>query len=243
MHLLTRIEARRHIETTRLSPKSHAFSLSFLSVFTNYLHYLSTISIKLVIIAYLLHLLTRIKTKRHVKTTRLLSKSHVFSLLSLIAFTNYLHRLSTILIKLLIIVYLLHLLTRIETRRYVKMARLLSKSHVFSLSFSTIFANQSIASIRLVIIVYILHLLTRIETRRHVETTRLLPKSHIFSLLSLIVFTNHLHCLSTILIRLLIIVYLLHLLTRIETRKYVKMTRLLFKSYTFSLLFLTTFAN
>jgi len=139
-------------------------------ILSDYLHCLSIVLIKLVIIVYLLYLLTRIKIKRYIEITHLLSKSHIFSFLFLTIFTNYLHRLSTILIRLLIIVYLLHLLTRIETKRYVEIIRLLSKLHVFSLLFLAIFANQSNASIRLVIIAYLLHLL--IDKNRDKKTHR-----------------------------------------------------------------------
>ncbi len=140
-----------------------------------------------------------------------------------IALSNYLHRLSTVLIRLVIIVYLLHLLTRIEARRHVEIARLLSKSHIFSSLFLAAFANYlhclSIVLIKLLITVYILHLLTEIEARRHVEMARLLPKSHVFSFLFSAAFANHLHHLSTVSIRLVITVYILHLLTGIEAKK------------------------
>jgi len=142
-----------------------------------------------------------------------------------------LHCLSIALIKLVTIVYLIYLLTRIETRKYVETMCLLSKSHIFSLLFLSVFTNYlhylSIALIKLITIVYLIYLLTRIETKRHVETTRLLSKLHTFSLLFLSIFTNYLYCLSIIFIKLIIIVCLIHLLTRIETRRYVKTTRLL----------------
>ncbi len=146
LHLLTRIEARRRVETTRLPPKSHAFSLPSPGVFTNYLHRLPTASTKLVITVYLLHLLTRIEARKHVETARLPPKTHVFSPPFPTAFTNHLHRLPTVLIRLLITVYLLHLLTRIEARRHVEIARLPPKSHVFSPPSPAAFANQPTAS-------------------------------------------------------------------------------------------------
>ncbi len=170
LHLLTRIETRKYIEIVRLLSKSHIFSLLFLTIFANYLYCLSIILIKLLIIVYILYLLTRIETRRYVEIARLLSKSYIFSSLFLIIFANYLYYLFTILIKLLIIVYLLHLLTRIETRRYIKIVCLLSKLYIFSSLFLVVFANYlhylSIISIKLVIIVYILYLLTRIETKK-----------------------------------------------------------------------------
>ena len=79
MHLLTRIEARRHVEMARLPPKLHAFSPPSLAAFTNHLHRLPTALIRLLITVYLLHLLTRIEARRHVEMARLPPKSHAFS--------------------------------------------------------------------------------------------------------------------------------------------------------------------
>ncbi len=95
-------------------------------------------------------------------------------------------------------------------------------NHRLPIALSDYLHRLSTALIRLVIIVCLLHLLTGIEARRHVEIARLPPKSHIFSPSSLAAFANHLHRLPIALIRLLITVYILHLLTRIEARRHVE---------------------
>jgi len=74
-----------------------------------YLLSLSIVSIKSIIIVYLLHLLTRIETRTHTKTTFLQTKKHAFSSLFSTVYLNHLHRLSIASIKLATIVYLIHL--------------------------------------------------------------------------------------------------------------------------------------
>jgi len=58
------------------------------------------------------------------------------------ALIDHLHCLSIASIKLVITIYLLHLLTRLEARRHVEMARLPPKSHTFSPPSSAAFTNH-----------------------------------------------------------------------------------------------------
>jgi hypothetical protein len=128
----------------------------------DHLHRLPTVSIRLVITIYLLHLLTRLETRRHIEMARLSSKPHIFSPPSPAAYTNHLHRLPTASIKSVIIANLLHLPTGIEARTHTKSASLQAEKHAFSPPSLTVYLNHlhrlPTASIKSATTVYLMHL-------------------------------------------------------------------------------------
>jgi len=171
LHLLTRLEARRHVEMARLPPKPHTFSPPSSAAFTNHLHRLPTAS------TYCLYQVSNYRLsnafadrdrggedtskRRAYHLNRIPFLPHPWLPLQTTC-TAYLLPLPTASIKSVITVYLLHLPTRIEARTHTKTASLQAEKHAFSPPSPTVYLNHlhrlPTASIKSATIVYLMHL-------------------------------------------------------------------------------------